>query len=454
MKSENENLNYALPIAEALKAPKEGVFERRYHYIMPIISGQKFYHTIEKKIELPKTLETLREELSSINYNDCIEAVNDIRKSYAPGAEKGFLAGASGALTKFMVVGSHFLLTIYMKDTNEWDYGQPDVKETKLSENGYVYYGSMAGLDFFRVRAPDSVTLEQLYSNPKLVTEYCIKASGLHRTVVNEQIRIESLGEPVQSKKYTDCWGRTWLVNYFALDFADATCITYTRILPTGVYVIMKTTNTGSIYTTDYLDIEFIADHTNLRYGGKLKFWNQYTSLPEEFESLKSPEEKKIKVSYDDKKIFCDAGPFNVTLEKNKFNFDEDTAVTIVTGYSEENGKPVCENRELTVMTDSKKNDYKMVFVRKINKPEEDAIEQIHKNWNMILSGYPPYDGTPYNQDSDTYVDMRLLPPGITEKNRDKADCCYFAAVEYGGQNKDKEAKSFAQYFLKKLKIN
>lgn len=56
----------------------------------------------------------------------------------------------------------------------------------------------MAGLDFFRVRAPDSVTLEQLYSNPKLVTEYCIKASGLHRTVVNEQIRIESLGEPVQ----------------------------------------------------------------------------------------------------------------------------------------------------------------------------------------------------------------------------------------------------------------
>ncbi len=58
----------------------------------------------------------------------------------------------------------------------------------------------MAGLDFFRVRAPDSVTLEQLYSNPKLVTEYCIKASGLHRTVVNEQIPIESLGEPVQSK--------------------------------------------------------------------------------------------------------------------------------------------------------------------------------------------------------------------------------------------------------------
>ncbi len=450
MKSENENLNYALPVQEVLDSPEnKGIIDSRYYYVMPNITSEKFYNEWKYEAELPKSLSELHDELTSL-YKNCInEKVSQIRKDFNPFGSKGFLNLKGNAEIKYNAYGAAFPLTFYLKDTGEWDYAQPKTGRVQLENNGFVEAGTMMNYYLCRIHRPDNVTIEDLVKNPKLVAEYCLKATSLHRTVANENIKITSLGEPVKSDIYKDVWGRNWLVNYYSVNFTDYTVLTYSIIIPTGMYVMMVVDSSKSVYGSHHLDLDFVADHVYLRYGGKIKDWKLYAKESQILENIKSENEKSFKINVDSKNLIFETSMFSFDVPKKLMDWDDETQITVIQGFVKNGSSYSLTSISTGIYTDSKKGNYKGCFIRKMFAPTEDALDDTKAGWNKIISGVSPFDGKPYNEENLTYLDLRELD----SQSGKNPEYLYLKAVELEGQNKFKDAQKFYSAINKCISI-
>lgn len=454
MKSQNENLNYALPVKEAIDAPEnKGITHKRYYYYMPNLQVQRFYNEFDVTTELPKKLSEVNKEVTSLYKSHTVKTVDDIKAEFSANSPNGFLKHTGKAEIIYNIYGPAFPLTMYYKETDEWDYAQPKTKRIQLENNGFVEYGNMMGYDLCRVHKPDNISVEELIKNPKLTTEYCLKASAVTRQVANEKVKIKSLGEPFKSDTYKDIWGRTWFVNYFNINFADSTYVTYALPIPTGLYVMACYDSTESIFTSNYLDMQFVCDNVYLRYGARIKDWISFCNVSDELKALRSNQEKDFEVKIENDHLKGHFGRFYFDIPQSDMNYDEDSTINVVSGFNliEDENKPVLEVKAVTIFTDSKKGNYKMFSTIMRNKPQDDALESTTKQYKHLAEGLSPYDGKPYNEENCTYLDKSILPPGITDPA--KADYVIIKSIEIEDQNKFDEAKSFYEKMDKNVSV-
>lgn len=453
MKSQNENLNYALPIAEAINAENKGILYSRYYYSLPNVLSEKFYYEWKHETKVPAKLSDIRAENTKAYAAEVEREVNDIRKEYEPLNPKGILRASGKEEITYYPYGDTFPITAYVTENGAWSMAQPKTSNVPLDNNGFVEYGELMDYSFSRIHRPDNVSLETLLKDPKLTTEYCLRAQNFSRIIGNEKIKITSLGNPVASEKYVDVWGRTWFINYFDVQFADSTMVTFTIPLPTGAFVMTETGSSSEIYTAITQDMKFVADCTIIRYGGKFKDWKEYMSLSKDLISLRSDQEKEISFACDDKTVRISTGFADLSLNKKDFPYDDEASLAVIVGLSEKNGKPVLENRQLITYTDSKKSGAKGFFLRRIPRPMDTALEKTISDWRSIVEKVGTLDGKPYNEDNDTYIDVRLLENGVSEKNAADSNWLYYMYIMIDGQNQDKKAKEFLNTIQKNLKL-
>ncbi|WP_187759548.1 S1 family peptidase [Treponema pectinovorum] len=451
MKSANENLNYALPIQEALDSPQnKGIVDSRYYYTIPNITTERFYTEWKYECELPKPLSQLHNELTQLYKKNIQDRVEQIREEYNPFGKKGLTNLKGKAEIMYQAYGAPFPLTFYLKDSGTWDYAQPKTQRVQLENNGFVEIGQMMNYYLCRIHRPDDVTIEDLVKNPKLVTDYCLKASGLYRTVANENIKITSLGNPVRSDTHKDVWGRTWLVNYYRIDFYDGTLVTYALPIPTGIYVMMMASSSNSIYSADYLDLNFVTDHVYIRYGGKVKDWKLYTKATKALQELKSENEKEFKITEESKKLTFNSAVAEFELPSKLIKWDDETQIVAIQGFVKNQNGIDLKTVATGIYTDAKKGDYRGIYVRKMFAPQEDALEETKSAWNSIVNAVAPFDGTPYNEEKLTYIDTREFAQGSSQQDPKEL---YLWAVEVEGQNKFKEAQNFITKIKKSIKL-
>lgn len=453
MKSQNENLNYALPIAEALNAENKGILHSRYYYSLPNVLAEKFFYEWNQEAKVPAKLSEIREENTKAYTAEIEREVNEIRKEYDPLQPKGVLRANGKEERIYYPYGDTFPITAYVAENGTWSVAQPKTSNVQLDNNGFVEYGELMDYSFCRIHRPDNVSLETLIKSPELATEYCLKASNFSRIVGNEKVKITSLGKPVLSETYVDVWGRTWFINYFDIQFADSTMVTFTLPIPTGAFVMTESGSSSTIYSCTVQDLKFVADCTIVRYGGKFKDWKEYMSLSEDIVSLRSEQEKEISFSCDDKSVSMSAGFADITLNKKDFSFDDETSFAVIIGLAEKDGKPVLENRQFVSFLDSKKSGEKAFFIRRIPRPMDSALEDTWSDWKSFIDKVGSLDGKPYNEDNDTYIDLRLLEKGVSEKKAADSNWIYYVYIMVDGQNQNKKAVEFSNVIQKNLKI-
>ena len=161
MKSENENLNYALPFAET-KATAEnfGIMQNSFYYNLPNIMNENFYHKYKKTVELPMDLDALRKELTSSYKDYSKKIVESLRKQFSPMGKKGFAKSSDKAEIMNKVFMSEFPYTFYLSDSNKWLSGYPSsIYEFNIEDNCYIKHGSMMGYTMGMIFKPDSISL-------------------------------------------------------------------------------------------------------------------------------------------------------------------------------------------------------------------------------------------------------------------------------------------------------
>ena len=446
MKSENENLNYALPLSEMNAVPDNtGIVHAPFYYTLPNITTGRFYFSNDSTVTLPEKFQTVREKVTAAYKKRSADAVAELAQKYSISGTQGFAVsdGAPEMLSGFYA--PDFPYTMYLSESNKWSYAVPnDLSDHQLEKNGNVRFGGMMGYTLAYITKPDDIPLEKLLSEPKLYMDYLLTADRMTRNVGGENVAITSFGRPCISEKHVDDLGRTWLVNYWKVVFTDYMVISYALPLPDGVYLMVKVDSTSGVLGGHSLDMAFISSFVYPSYKGQLKNWKEYLALPEEIAGKKSSVVSQLAFSYGNGKASIAAGMFSFDIPSSLVAFDDTSTLRISTGYIYDGTKTSQEVRALEFYNSTRADNYRYVSVMKCAKPGTGAQKNTTERYEQKQNGVVPYNAQPYDSDQTTSYDKTLYPQGFTYETRADAPFVCVLSLELPGQGKNDEMKSFA----------
>lgn len=450
MKSENENLNYALPIAEIKNVEKnKGFIKSSIYYSLPNVLNEKNLDDFEYTVNLPMKYNELHAKLTEEYKNFIKTSFNKMKEDFNPQGPKGLGSSRNWPDFSFYSYSPSFPYAIYKDDSGDWDLGNNNTKSYNLKDNGNIIYTSMMGYVTAMINKPDSVALADLVASPKMYMDYLLEAYKLHRTVGTEQIAVTSFGNPSQTDNYTDFFGRNWKVSYFDVKFADAMIVCYALPTPTGVFLMYKLDTVDDIKASHYLDLQFAADSIYIDMYGKVKNWKEYLALPESITGKKTDIAKDFSMELTDEYFKFYAETYDVNLPASVFKIDDETTIDVIPSLTKNStGKVVQEIKGLLIFSSKKADGYKYFGFKKYSKPEEGADNQITQSWDQIKNRVSPYDGQPYNNDQYTYRDE-----SFTVTDNENPDAVYVIISELKNQNRFDEINEFSEQIKASVKI-
>ena len=445
MKSENENLNYALPFSEVNYLEENiGYTYIPFYYSLPNILEDSFQYTYTKELKLPMSLTEVQKYLIK-DYLDYVSTVvNELSIKYSIKGERGLatLIGKAELLNTYW--GSYFPAVFYLGDNRKWGLTRAETETYQLEDETIVEQGSMMGLIMAEVYTNENSSLEELISNPKMYMDYLFEASRFSRGIGGENIVITSLGEPNRTVPFIDYFGRIWQVNTWNIDFADGTLVSYALPLPDGVFVIYVITDNAEAPAYK-LDIAFLTSSVNITYFGTVAQWEEYFALPEKYLVKSTDYRSAFNINKKEDSTELTIGEFKFDLAKNLFDINDSTNITVCTSLTLDDDDDISLTyRAVDIYSSKKEQDYRYIHISRHDAPLPGAQKNTVQTYNQRIQEVAPYNSEPYNYEQYTYLDTIIFPEGTDLETKENIDYFYIATYEMVGQNKNQEIEDFA----------
>ncbi|MCR5612594.1 S1 family peptidase [Treponema sp.] len=415
MKNSSENLNYALPVGEVSNvADNKGEIHSESYYNIPNILTQRFYHTFDFVIDLPKPIEEVRTACYGALEKDTRQLVTELTKDYYYDGKENFAVKDKGNPLLNTIYSPNFPVVTCLNEKGKWgSYSPQDVSTLKLENNGKISAGGMLGAIFSFLKKPDDISVQQYIKDPKLLMDTLSKAFVMSRQVGSEKITITSYGEPVETNSYTDKFGRVWLISAFNVPFADYVVYNYALPLPEGIFNITGMAPTDVVWNGYVYDFEFLADFVVAGYSGTVKEWKEYFEIPESL----YPRHKVLKDAYiktSDKAAQIKFSSIEIAAPKDIINITDTAELScgLALRPDDKNGLKF-EVASIAVDAEQNTNDNTLIYISKDYKPNEDAAKDILDSYKKIESKTIPYDGKPFEHDQKTSVFVTIPGEGF-----------------------------------------
>jgi len=276
-KSPNENLNYAVPIAEVMNAKKNAaVVQTRMKYNLDNMDMTKTT-TIKEEISLPKTYGQLNHEVDRI----VRQSYNATMKDFLAENRNAIFPRGSGSTRLFQkTINATFPHLIMKGKDGNWDAYRPkEVKEADLGHNGRLAYGTIGSTVFLSIQKPDEVSLEKFYGDSKIFMDLALKGIDLSRQLGPDKIKITSMGNSFEDYKFTDSYGRIWMVRTWLSEYDDKKIVVFSLPVPNGFVVMLKSDATGKVDRELIPDLKALSDFIYVSYRGTFKEWREFLSI-------------------------------------------------------------------------------------------------------------------------------------------------------------------------------
>lgn len=380
---------------------------------MPNIFEEKFFYEYNHKQKLPQKISDVKKNILSDYKTFTANIVKDIQTKFDFSGNESFAKSYGSQEIMYNSWLPSFPLTIVRESNKKWDLFIPNnINEYKLPQNGKISYGTLLNSLTVMIKKPDNITQKELISSPDLYMDYILQASRLYRPIGNERIPITSYGKPVRSQKHTDVHGRTWLVNFWELPFADAEVISYALPLPGGLYIMSKIDSTSETRNGHNLDLAFISDYVIPSYSGSFNDWKEYLALGDSGYSL-DPVFSSMKFDFNKKETMIKTGDYDLHIPQQLFSSDKDTTLKAAIGFYLENNKLKFDVQGIQLSTNIRNDNYTYIGFSKILNPPEDAPQTMTDKWIQKIDKAAPFNAKPYNENQYTFYDEILFPDGI-----------------------------------------
>ena len=444
-KSENENLNYALPIGEVLGAKDlSAEIDTEVMYQIDNLGNLTHRDRLAAEIRLPKTYAELDAELIPAfsrfgqQLKDALFRENAAR-IFPNGAESAALLNSTYNAVVPGIVGLG-------RDGN-WDAFFANKTQTgDLGANGHLTYGEFYSAQVFRLKKPDDVKLDSLYTDSKLLMDLMLRGNPLYRSIGAEQIRIVSLGKAKQESSLTDAYGRKWLVRMWDLEPSDQRVMLFALPVPGGLAGMLRRVPVG-MADGHLVDLRAFADFFYLSYYGTLAQWRE---LLEQRELLPAAF-ADIRIDVDYGKRFAYSSPrvsFSYGAEQMAITPSSDLKLQF--SYFMDNGRAVWDVTQV-IAGDDKDNSTLFALARNV-RPEKRLDDNFKARWDKIAQRKPPYDKSVFAEDKRVLV-ADVVPGKLAPESLAKAPLLYTALYAQEGKAEHKSVEAKFDAFLENLKV-
>jgi len=406
MKSANENLNYALPISEVLKAPDhQAVLDERISYQLDVLdtvqSGK-----LDEKFALP------------LSFADFAARFRKLTDAESDAQLKALLASVSASLfpqgdgSRRLLYGQPWLdsfPSLIARDSNgQWVRSGKQTATFTLADNGFIATGRMGQTALFHLRRPDDLPAGPFYADLGEVMAQMTSAGLFHRTIGPERIKITALGKPYDEATYTDRWHRHWKIAEWSLPFADVRLLMLALPVPDGYVMLMRSLPPGHDHD-GLLDLKALTDFVDVDYDGTLAQWKDFLAqkalLPDAFGDIHIDFDYGHRFSYASQRV---AFSFTPAVQK----IAQDSLLTLGFSYFEDHGRPVWDVGAVRVWKNRDPNDMNRISVERFMRPPGDLDDSFQSRWREVSRREHPYDEVSRDDDDVMKIDGVLAQPG------------------------------------------
>ncbi|MDX1252893.1 MAG: trypsin-like peptidase domain-containing protein [Gammaproteobacteria bacterium] len=429
-KSPNENLNYALPVNEVLKAPANlAALKWRATYRLP---NMDFLDTdeIDLKIDLPLSAAELKEKLLPRleKFHDGQLAALLVRNR-----EELFPQGAGSRKLLATTLNVSHPAVIGKGADGDWTFiRNQSPQSSDLGANGVLDGTKFGDFLLLRLRKPDNITLNELLSDSKQFMDLLLKAMPVQRQIGSETRRVKSLGSAADSRILRDRYGRAWRAQIWNIPFLNRQFIAYSTPTPEGMVTMMAMPSVEMASDFDR-DMKALTDFLYVSYHGTVTEWQTFLSLKEQMpDPLRS-----LALEYSGASVSLKSDQFALACGPECLAITPKSLLSIGFSFNNEAGR--LGLRIAAAGLRESINSENTLALSKVLRPPEDLNEAFRKDWLHASARKTPFDGEPVFERGRTVIMRPLARSGDAQQGKNADANSLFVAYysQAGEQNKE-----------------
>jgi serine protease Do len=442
-KSPNENLNYALPINEVINAPDNAAdLDSRVPYQLPMFDTT-ISNECKGQLALPSSYDAFDTAFNQWK-NACIDAQHAALLSEE--ADNLFPKGAGSDL--FLHAGPPtrtFPSLMVLTGASQWRFlpVTGGTKKNPLPHNGFIINGFAKNTLFEHIGRPDNVPASQYYSDPKLLIDTLATQGYIERNVGTDNVKVTSLGEPVQAVSYTDMWGRHWRQYAWPMPFVNWYVMVSALPVPDGYVALIKFIPASMKYQ-HMLELREMSNYLFVAYDGSLAQWKDFLQqtqlLPDAFKNIHVAFDYNQSFSYTSNRIH-----FGFTPQLQKIA--PESSMTLTFGYLKDGDKVVWDVSDVRVKPDA--HTQSRINIRRNIPPTDDLDGKYKEDWVKYTLSQHPYDGI-----LSQHNDVAEIATVINPHSSPQPQVLYSAFYGVEGSQTQDEMKSKLDMLVNGFKVN
>ncbi|MDR2941376.1 MAG: serine protease [Treponema sp.] len=382
-----ENILYSVPSDVILDSSRSVLPYRQKSRVSHLILSNKLNGIFEFQVQLPDTYTAVRKSICEayyINYDDAMTTLFKEAPEYLSGSNSAYLLNSS--------LSSIFPEVSFVDPNDDnWKMSGLEKKNYPLDDDGRLYYASVSGINFYKIKRPLSVPVEKICTDPKYIMDLILRNIRTDRSLWgNDKYRILSYGEPSSTSSFRDALGRTWLKAYWIIGFDDEVYIMYILPLPNGP-VIVSTKQDSAFLRIYEWDLYKTCDHLFAAYDGSFEEWGKYIDLKQYIPDLL----KDIRFDWKstEQSFSFSSGFLSISSDKNLFDWNARSELFLAPSWYKINNKLEFGIRKVILNRDQRGREYAIIY-RNI-KPDLKLGTNIMENWNDMVAEKYPFDEKP-----------------------------------------------------------
>ncbi|MCL2318845.1 MAG: serine protease [Treponema sp.] len=382
-----DNILYSVPSDVILGDSRSALSYRVKPQFGHLILANKLNYVIETNPALPDTYTGVRKKIRDVYEKEYDTAMSALFKE-AP----EYLTGPNNAYLLNSVLSTSFPEISFVDPNDDnWKLSSFEKKGYPLDDNGRLTASSVAGINFYKIKRPASVPLEQIDTNPKYIMDLILRTIRTERTLWgNDKYRILSFGEPSSTGLYRDAMGRTWITAYWVIGFVDRVQIMYILPQPNGPAIIATMQDSENLFDYEW-DLRKSCDHVFAAYDGTFLEWSDFITLKKYIPDFLGTLRFEWKSS--EQSFSLNSGPLSVSAGKQVFDWANDSQLFLAPSWYKQNNKLEFGIRKLTLNRDPRGKEF-IIFFKNI-KPDPKLGTNAMENWNDLAVEKFPFDGKP-----------------------------------------------------------
>ncbi|MDH5323828.1 MAG: serine protease [Gammaproteobacteria bacterium] len=444
-KSENENLNYALPIKLVSAAPKNLATDNALFRYGIDNMDYSYTERFTFKDKLPLSFAELSKRLIKAN-NEFTLSLS--KKMLAENAKDIFPNGEGSRDLLHRTYAAEFPHLVWQKGDRTWaPYLPTDIRKSDLGSNGYLKIGNLRSTVMMQIRKPDDLQSSTFLKDGKTLLDLVLKAIPFTRNVGGESIRILSMGGPRVDEIYQDRYKRKWFYRVWDIPYDDSSIVMMSLPTPNGNVSMLRRSATSQILAHAD-DMKVLSDFLYLSYYGSLSEWDQFLArkdlLPEAFNTvvLKYKAGQVVEFKSDSVSFSYDAELMNITDKSDIF---------LNMSYLKQGDKVDWGITRVAVGEEINSGRYFDVTMN--IKPSDQMNDSDKSRWKKLANEEFPYNGESFFKNRSTSISA-LYARKVPSDERVNQPALFSVSYSIDGKIEQQAAEEKLQSFMKRLTIS